>query len=50
MVYDTRDYVIFGLCPLPSILKNVAFRNLDVLPSLGDGVGDTIAAGSISKA
>jgi hypothetical protein len=41
MVYNTRDYWAFGLCPPSGILKNTTFRKLDLFPSSSEGVGDT---------
>jgi hypothetical protein len=41
MVYNTRDFWVFGLGPSSAILKNTTFRKLDLFPSSGKGVGDT---------
>jgi hypothetical protein len=51
MVYDTRNYWVFGLCPSSGILKtleNTAFRKLDLFPSSGEG-GDIYSVGSVRK-
>jgi hypothetical protein len=40
MVYATRDYWVFGLCPSSGILKNTTFRKLGLFPSSGEGLGD----------
>jgi hypothetical protein len=32
---------MFGLCPSADMLKNTAFRQLDLFPSSGERVGDT---------
>jgi hypothetical protein len=49
MVYNTRDYWIFGPSPSSGILKNTTLRKLDLLPSSGEGVGDANSVGSVRK-
>jgi hypothetical protein len=49
MVYNMRDYWVFGLRPSSGILKNTTFRELDLFPSSGEGVGDTYSVGSDTK-
>jgi hypothetical protein len=41
MVYNARDYWVFGLCPSSSMQKNARFRKVDLFPSSGEGMGDT---------
>jgi hypothetical protein len=43
----TRDYWIFGLSPSPGIVKNTAFRKLDVFPSSRGEGRDTYSVGSV---
>jgi hypothetical protein len=38
---STRNYWVLGLDSLSDILKNITFRKLDLLPTSGEGVGDT---------
>jgi hypothetical protein len=45
MVYNTRDYLAFELCPSSSILKNTTFRKLYLFSSSGESVEDTYSAG-----
>jgi hypothetical protein len=40
------DYWVFGICPSSCILKNTTFRKLDLVPSSGEGMGDTYSVGS----
>jgi hypothetical protein len=47
MLYNTQDYWVPELCPSSGILKNTAFRKLDLFPSSGEGVGDTYSVGSV---
>jgi hypothetical protein len=49
MVYNTRDYWIFGLCPLSGILMNTTPQKLYLFPSSGEGVGDHYSSGSNRK-
>jgi hypothetical protein len=49
MVYNTRDYWVFGLGPLSRIPKNTTFRELDLFPSSGHGVGNTYSIWSVRK-
>jgi hypothetical protein len=48
MVYNTRDYWVFGFRPSSNILKNKIFQKLDLFPSLGKrmGGGGTYSVGS----
>jgi hypothetical protein len=44
MVYNTQNYWVFELCPLPSILetkKKTMFQKLNLFPSSGKGGGKT---------
>jgi hypothetical protein len=43
----TRDYCVFGPCLSSDILKDTAFRKLDLFPSSYEGMGDTYSSGSI---
>jgi hypothetical protein len=36
MLYDTRDYWVFELCPLPGVQEEHNFAETGVLLSLGD--------------
>jgi hypothetical protein len=49
MVYNTREYWVFGLCPPSDILKKTSFRKLDLFPSSGEGMGDTYSVGFVRK-
>jgi hypothetical protein len=49
MVYNTRDYWTFGLCPSFVILINTTIRKLDLFPSSGEKVGDTYSVGFVGK-
>jgi hypothetical protein len=49
MMYNTRDYCGFGLCPSFGILKNTAFRKRALYPFSGEGVGDTYSVGSVGR-
>jgi hypothetical protein len=52
MVCNTQNYWGFGLCPSSSILvtlENTTFRKLDLLPSSGEGVGDTYSVGLLER-
>jgi hypothetical protein len=46
-MHNTRDYWVFGLSPLSGILKYTTFRQLNLFPSSGVGVGDTYSVGSV---
>jgi hypothetical protein len=46
---DFCFFFFFGLCPSSSVLKNTAFRSLDLFPSLGEWVKDTYSVGSVTK-
>jgi hypothetical protein len=50
MVYNTRDYWVFGLRPPPGIRNNTKEHSVsktDLFPSSGGGVGDTYSVGSV---
>jgi hypothetical protein len=47
MVYNTRDYWVFGLHPSCGILKNTTFRKLNLFPSLVYGVADPCSVDSV---
>jgi hypothetical protein len=47
MVYNTRQYWIFGLCPSSDIQKNKTFRNLNPFPSSGEGVETPVLFGPL---
>jgi hypothetical protein len=45
MVYNTQNYWVFGLCPLPGILKkleNTTLWKLDLFLSSGEGETPTL--------
>jgi hypothetical protein len=44
-----RDYWIFLVCPSSGIVKNTAFRKLDLFPSSGEGNRNTCSVGSVTK-
>jgi hypothetical protein len=49
IVYNNRNYWLFGLCPSSGIVKNTTSRKLDVFPPSGEGVGDTYSVGPHRK-
>jgi hypothetical protein len=49
MVYNTQGCWLLGLCPSSAVLKNSAFRKLDLFPSAGEELGDTLL-GRLEKA
>jgi hypothetical protein len=44
---NTQDYCAFWLCLSSGILKNTAFRKLDLFPSSGERVRDSYSVGSV---
>jgi hypothetical protein len=42
MVCNTRDCWAFGLCPPLGVLKNITFQKLNLVPSLGEELGDSV--------
>jgi hypothetical protein len=48
-VVDAHDYGILGLCPSSGVVKNTAFRKLDLFPSSGEVVGDTYPVDCVRK-
>jgi hypothetical protein len=49
MVYNTRNYCVFGFCPSSDILKNTAFWKIDLFPSSGEDMEDVYSVGSFRK-
>jgi hypothetical protein len=49
MVYDTRNYRVFGLHTSFGIQKNTTFPKLGLFPSSGVEVGVTYSVGSARK-
>jgi hypothetical protein len=49
MMYNTREYWVRGLCPSSVILKSTVFRKLNLVLSLGEGLGDICSVGSNRK-
>jgi hypothetical protein len=43
IVYNTRDYWVFGLCPSSKILKNITFRIPNLIPIWGEWVEDAFS-------
>jgi hypothetical protein len=50
MVYNTRNYWGFGVCPSSGIVKNTPFRKLDLLPSSGERVKTPTLLGPLERA
>jgi hypothetical protein len=46
VVCKARDYQVFELCPSSGILNNSIFWRLDLFPSLGQEVQDTLLSPS----
>jgi hypothetical protein len=50
MVYSSRNYWVFALCPSSDIIKNIRFRKLDLFPSSDEGEGgDTYSVGPVRR-